>query len=252
MILRTDPSRHRLVYLSIPRDLRVLIPGHGEDGSTRRSSGRRGADDPTIQNLTARDQPRMIVDFRSFKSLIDNIGGSTNVPAPILPTVRLPLARHAVRAAAMVQQGDAAHERTARTHLLRTVRTSSIRQTATSPGICGSRRDTCRHGRCSASTVLKLPFNGDSLLNPLTTDLSDGSSRSSAGCWKRAGQKNALHCRLGVKRRRQDRRRVQVIVGNEDNLSVVQMVTGRAAAQPPRPGSGQYGPGCVVGNRQFR
>ena len=27
MILRTDPSRHRLVYLSIPRDLRVPIPG---------------------------------------------------------------------------------------------------------------------------------------------------------------------------------------------------------------------------------
>src|SRR5919198_874362 len=31
MILRTDPSRHRLVYLSIPRDLRVPIPGYGED-----------------------------------------------------------------------------------------------------------------------------------------------------------------------------------------------------------------------------
>ena len=31
MLLRTDPSRHRLVYLSIPRDLRVPIPGHGED-----------------------------------------------------------------------------------------------------------------------------------------------------------------------------------------------------------------------------
>ena len=43
-----------------------------------------------------------------------------------------------------------------------------------------------------------------------------------------------------------------MIVGNEDNLYVVQMVTGRAAAQPPRPGSGQYGPGCVVGNRQFK
>ena len=31
MVLRTDPGRHRLVYLSIPRDLRVPIPGHGED-----------------------------------------------------------------------------------------------------------------------------------------------------------------------------------------------------------------------------
>src|SRR5687767_14060456 len=29
LLVRTDPSRHRLAYLSIPRDLRVDIPGHG-------------------------------------------------------------------------------------------------------------------------------------------------------------------------------------------------------------------------------
>jgi hypothetical protein len=43
-----------------------------------------------------------------------------------------------------------------------------------------------------------------------------------------------------------------VIVGTEENLSVVQMVKGAAAPQPPPPGSGPYGPGCVVGNRTFR
>jgi Transcriptional regulator len=30
-LLRTDPGRHRLYYLSIPRDLRTYIPGHGDD-----------------------------------------------------------------------------------------------------------------------------------------------------------------------------------------------------------------------------
>ncbi|MDX6455605.1 MAG: hypothetical protein QOD48_1712, partial [Gaiellaceae bacterium] len=30
MLLRTDPSRHRLTYLSIPRDLRASIPGYGQ------------------------------------------------------------------------------------------------------------------------------------------------------------------------------------------------------------------------------
>ena len=30
MLLRTDPSRHRIVYLSIPRDLRVPIAGVGD------------------------------------------------------------------------------------------------------------------------------------------------------------------------------------------------------------------------------
>ena len=29
LLLRTDPSRHRMAYLSIPRDLRVEIPGYG-------------------------------------------------------------------------------------------------------------------------------------------------------------------------------------------------------------------------------
>ena len=32
MLLRTDPKHHKLIYLSIPRDLRVPnIPGHGPD-----------------------------------------------------------------------------------------------------------------------------------------------------------------------------------------------------------------------------
>jgi hypothetical protein len=31
MIVHTDPSRHRIVYLSIPRDLRIPVPGYGYD-----------------------------------------------------------------------------------------------------------------------------------------------------------------------------------------------------------------------------
>ena len=31
MLLRTDPDDHRLSFLSIPRDLRVEIPGYGAD-----------------------------------------------------------------------------------------------------------------------------------------------------------------------------------------------------------------------------
>ena len=30
MLVRTDPSKHRIAYLSIPRDLRVPIPGYGD------------------------------------------------------------------------------------------------------------------------------------------------------------------------------------------------------------------------------
>jgi hypothetical protein len=46
-------------------------------------------------------------------------------------------------------------------------------------------------------TVVKLPFNGDSLLQPLTTDLSAWQFVQLGWVIKRAGQTNALHCRLG-------------------------------------------------------
>jgi hypothetical protein len=39
-----------------------------------------------------------------------------------------------------------------------------------------------------------------------------------------------------------------VIEPNEENRSVIAMVVGNSAPQPPAPGSGLYGPGCVVGD----
>ena len=40
------------------------------------------------------------------------------------------------------------------------------------------------------------------------------------------------------------------ITGDQDNIAVVQMVL-ELAAQPPPPGSGLYGAGCVKGNAAF-
>src|SRR5438034_3799232 len=87
MLLHTDPSRHRLAYLSIPRDLRVPIPGYGEDRvNSAFSRGGAALAIRTIRNFTGLDiNHLMIVDFQSFKSLIDNIGGiDVNVREPIL------------------------------------------------------------------------------------------------------------------------------------------------------------------------
>ena len=40
---------------------------------------------------------------------------------------------------------------------------------------------------------------------------------------------------------------VDYIIGTEENVSVIAMVTGKTAPQPPKPASGLYGPGCLVG-----
>jgi LCP family protein required for cell wall assembly len=258
MLLRTDPSRHRLVYLSIPRDLRVPIPGHGEDRiNAAFADGGAALAIRTIENLTGLAINHvMIVDFQSFKSLIDNIGGvDVNVPAPILSNkfdcpynasrcARWPGWRFAKGMQHMDGKRALIYSRIRENQLNPSDSdiTRGLRQQAVMRAVMAK--------MLSFGTALSLPFNGDSLLQPLTTDLTAWQFIQLGWVLKRAGQASALHCRLGGTATSIGG--ASVIVGDEQNLSVVQMVTGRAAPQPPQPGSGQYGPGCVVGNRQFR
>ena len=258
MILRTDPSRHRLVYLSIPRDLRVPIPGYGEDRiNSAFPRGGAALAVRTIDNLTGLEINHvMIVDFRSFKGLIDNIGGvDINVPAPILSN-KFDCPYNASRCARW--SGYRFHKGWQHMNGQRALIYSRIRENQLNPADSDITRGLRQQAVMRAvmakllgvGTVFKLPFNGDKLLQPLTTDLSAWQFVQLGWVLKRAGQKDALHCRLGGTATSIGG--ASVIVGGEENLSVVQMVTGRAAPQPPPPGSGQYGPGCVVGNRQFK
>src|SRR4029078_2232908 len=89
MILRTDHDHHRLAYLSIPRDLRVAIPGHGEQKiNAAMQIGGPELVVRTIQGLTRnalRINHENRVAFANFKDLIDNVGVvDITVPAPIL------------------------------------------------------------------------------------------------------------------------------------------------------------------------
>ena len=125
MLLRTDPGKGRLNYLSIPRDLRVDVPGHGYDkinaayqigGPALAIKTVRGFTDVEVNHV-------VIVDFDAFTKVIDQVGGvDINVPAPILsnkfdcplldPGALRPLAGLALR------EGQAAHGRAPRPRLL--------------------------------------------------------------------------------------------------------------------------------------
>jgi LCP family protein required for cell wall assembly len=258
MILRTDPGRHRLVYLSIPRDLRVPIPGHGEDRiNAAYPIGGPSLTIRTIEDLTGlRINHVMIVDFASFKSLIDNIGGiDINVPAPILSN-KFDCPYNASRCARW--EGYRFHKGWQHMNGQRALVYSRIRENRLNPADTDITRGLRQQAVMRAvmakvlsfGTVFKLPFNGDSLLKPLTTDLSAWQFIQLGWVLKRAGQANALHCRLGGTATSIGG--ASVIIGNEDNRAVIHMVQGDSAPQPPRPGSGQFGPGCVVGNRQFK
>jgi hypothetical protein len=97
----------------------------------------------------------------------------------------------------------------------------------------------------SIGTFLRLPFVGDDLVAPLTTDLSAGQLLQLGWVRFRADGSRALHCRLGGEPTSIGGE--SVIVGGEDNVAALSMFAGRSAPQPPPPGSGTYGAGCAVG-----
>src|SRR5215207_2288169 len=87
MLVRTDPDKHRITYLSIPRDLRVDIPGHGTGKiNAAFALGGPALAMRTITGVTGIEINHVaLVDFNSFSKLIDELGGvNVNVPKPIV------------------------------------------------------------------------------------------------------------------------------------------------------------------------
>ena len=123
-LLRTDPPHHRLYYLSIPRDLRVEIPGYG--GAKINTAFQVGGPRLAARTVSAyTDIPInhiVVVNFAEFKDLIDAVGGiDVVVPRADPVEVRLPATRPrpAARAGrAGASPGQAAPERPAGADLL--------------------------------------------------------------------------------------------------------------------------------------
>ena len=95
MLVRTDPRKHRLAFLSIPRDLRVEIPGYGSAQDQRGLAARRpgpGAEDGEEPHR-ARRQPRRLRRLRPVPRA-DRLGRRRRhrrSPADPREQVRLPL-----------------------------------------------------------------------------------------------------------------------------------------------------------------
>src|SRR3954451_5949492 len=96
-LIRTDPGRNRVSSLSIPRDLRVAIPGHGfEKVNAAYQIGGAALAIKTIRALGLPVNHVAIVDLARFPKLIDSVGGvDVNVPKPILSKFDCPLKTNA-------------------------------------------------------------------------------------------------------------------------------------------------------------
>jgi LCP family protein required for cell wall assembly len=255
MLLRTDPGRHRLIYLSIPRDLRASIPGYGDEKIN--AAMQIGGPKLAVETVDAlfgsalRINHVVVVDFGSFEKLIDAVGGiDVNVPENILsnrfdcpyPASRCGSWRgwrfdkgvqHMDGHRALIysrireNQLDASYSDITRAQHQQDVMQATLRKLA------------------SASMFFRLPFEGSSLLEPIATDLSTWDFVQLGWVKFRASGSQTLHCRLGGSAT--DIGGGSYIVGTQENFQVIQTVLGHSAPQPPAPGN-LYAPGCTVGN----
>jgi LCP family protein required for cell wall assembly len=255
LVVRSDPDAGRMAQLSIPRDLRVQIPGReGFDKiNAAYAYGGPALAIRTVQSVTGLEINHVVVvDFGTFPQVIDALGGVTiDVPRPILSNrFECPRASDAAcgrwrgwRFKAGEQEMDGR----------RALIYARIRQNQLNP----SESDITRGERQQAvfqamgdevvsfGTFLRAPFIAGDLVRPLATDLSAPQFVQLGWRKFRTPDSGRLRCRLGGVPLTEGG--VSYIQGSEENRSVIAMVTGQSAPQPPPPGSGPFGPGCVVG-----
>jgi LCP family protein required for cell wall assembly len=254
MLIHTDPGRHRLAYLSIPRDLQVTIPGYGPNKiNAAMQIGGPALAIRTVKYLTGLSINHvLIIDFHDFRKLIDAVGGITvNVPEPILSNkFDCPYATQARcdRWKGWRFAKGPQHMNGWRAQIYSRIRENQLDPSYTDFTRAQHQQQVLRatiKKLTSLSTFFNLPFDGASLIKPLTTDLTTWDFFQLGWVFKRAPESHALHCRLGGN---QDPTGTSDIIPSEDNRSVIGMVTGASAPQPPRPGTGFFGPGCFIGN----
>ena len=250
MLFRTDPSRHQLSYLSIPRDLLVTIPGLGDQKiNAAMQAGGPALAIRTVAAFTGVPVNHVVIlNFDGFKSLIDAEGGITvNVPEQILSNrFDCPFA---TQAQCLQWKGWRFHPGVQHMTGEQALIYSRIRENQLNP----AENDLTRAARQQAvtqaatakltsfSTLLGLPFDGGSLMKPLATDLSAWQLIELG--WVKFRASHTLYCRLGG-----DPATVggsSVLIPSEDNRSVLAMWAGLSAPLPP---TTTYGPGCRTGH----
>jgi LCP family protein required for cell wall assembly len=250
LLLRTDPSTHRLSYLSIPRDLRVDIPGYGSSKiNAANQFGGPALTIATVRELTGLPIDHVVVfDFDGFRELIDAMGGiEIDVPRRIQSnTFDCPYkpARCRTWDGWRFAKGKQ-HMDGQRALVYARIRTNQL-NSADNDVTRGARQqavaDAVGDEIASIGTFLKLPFVGDSLAAPLVTDLSAWELMQLGWVRFRADSSRSLHCRLGGEPSSIGGE--SVILGSEDNVDVISMFLRRTAPLAPQKGS-LYAPGCT-------
>jgi polyisoprenyl-teichoic acid--peptidoglycan teichoic acid transferase len=249
LLLRTEPSRHRLSYLSIPRDLRVDIPGYGSAKiNAANQVGGPALTIATVRTLTGLAIDHVVVvDFDGFRELIDALGGiDIDVPRKIQSN-RFDCPYKPARC----QSWEGWRFEKGKQHMdgrralvysrIRTNQLNAADNDVTRVGRQQAVADAVGDKIASIGTFFRLPFIGDSLAAPLVTDLSAWELSQLGWVRFRADSSRSLHCRLGGEPTFDGE---SVLLGSEDNVEVISMFLRRSAPLAPPKGS-LYAPGCT-------
>jgi LCP family protein required for cell wall assembly len=249
VIVRTDPDEHRLALLSIPRDLRVEIPGYGPDKvNAAYAFGGAALAIETVESLTGLPVNHVaVVDFSTFGELIDALGGVTvEVPRKIVSNrFDCPYASQArCERWPGWQFPKGEQELDGRRALVY----ARVRENT----LDANESDLTRGGRqqqvvqaivdelAGVTGYLRMPFIGKDVMRPIASDLS-ATELLELG-WVKIRASSTLRCRLGGVPQEIDG--TAYLVGTEENPAVVDMVLGRSAPQPPSRVLGPFAPGC--------
>jgi LCP family protein required for cell wall assembly len=249
MLVRTDPGRNRVAYLSIPRDLRAEVPGHGFDKIN--VAFQIGGAPLAIRTIRALGLPVnhvAIIDLSRFKDLIDAVGGvDVDVPRPILSKFECPLKTDAQCAK---WQGWRFHKGKQHMNGKRARIYTRVRKNLLNPADSdisrGARQQQVMQAltdkMTSVGTLIRMPWVGDELAKPLATDLSTSEFLELGWRRFRAGDSHTLHCRLGGTPSGFG----YLIPEGDDQREVIRQFEGLSAPQPPAPGN-LFAPGCRTG-----
>ena len=249
LLLHLDPGTHRVSYLSIPRDLRVEIPGYGTSKINAASQvGGPALTLATVKKLTGLPIDHVVVvNFDGFKDLIDAVGGvEVNVPKRILSNkfdCPYKPARCAKWEGWRFEKGRQ-HMDGKRALVYSRIRTNQLDPSDTDISRGGRQQavaDALGARLASFGTFLRLPFMGDKVAAPLATDLSAWELVQLGWVRFRSGG-NSVRCRLGGVPSSDNGE--SVLIGSEDNVAVISMWLGQTAPLPPQKGT-LYGAGCT-------
>jgi polyisoprenyl-teichoic acid--peptidoglycan teichoic acid transferase len=236
-LVRTDPGKHLVATLAIPRDLRVPIAGHGEDKINQAyADGGPALALRTIEQVTGVPVNHLVlINFTGFRRLVDAVGGVDIVsPEKIVSSFG----------------GHTYRFRKGHIHLNghEALVYSRVRKNALNPADSDVTRGlrqqqvmaALRHKLATPSTLLRLRSVGSHAADPLSTDLSANQLLSLG--WVDFRAQRHLTCHLGGVP--QTIGQVSYLLARPENSRVLAEFLGQSAPQPVSKND-PYAPSCV-------